>query len=469
MFDTVEVYENASPPPPPHRKKKSRKRKGTRAKASLSAMLARLVFCSCGLLLLGSISATLGGILALVRPNVAWIGPQARSLSQEMRDPLQGYELSRPMNVLLVGIHPDSEAQNSPEWRTENSDLMVLMRFDPETKSVRALWIPPQTRVKIPQRGRATIAEANRIGGIALTARLVSDRLNGVAIDRYIRLNSQGFRQGVDWLGGVEMNLAESIPIVQEEDSVSENRPPGWETLTGLRALQFVGMRDGEADGELERVQRQQRFLKGLRHRLASPRVAPQLERMVRLMQEYVDTNLSAEEMLALVNLARSRSPEGLKMVLLPGRWRNADSEENRQWTIDESDRDRLIAEYFLPESRNANTEESAEDSSEAQRSLKRVKIAVQNASRDPLAVGQLVNSLKAQGLEKVYPVAPSPQTQRHTEIIAQNGDFAAASALQTLLTTGRIEVSFTGELGSEMTIRIGDDWLEASESDLLK
>jgi len=467
MFDTVEVYENASPPPPPHWKKKSRKRKRTRAKASFSTMLARLVFCSCGLLLLGSISATVGGILALVRPNMGWIVPQARSLSQEIRDPLQGYELSRPMNVLLVGIHPDSEVQNSPEWKTENSDLMVLMRFDPETESVRALWIPPQTRVKIPQRGRATIAEANRIGGTALTARLVSDGLNGVAIDRYIRLNSQGFRQGVDWLGGVEMNLAESIAI--EEGDAVQGRPPGWETLTGDRALQFVGMRQGEADGELERVQRQQRFLKGLRHRLASPRVGPQLERIVRLMQEYVDTNLSAEEMLALVNLARSRSPEGLKMVLLPGRWRNADSEENRQWIIDESDRDRLLAQYFLPESRDSDTGESAEDSSEAQRSLKRVKIAVQNASRDPLAVGQLVNSLKAQGLEKVYPVAPSPQTQRHTEIIAQNGDFAAASALQTLLTTGRIEVSFTGELGSEMTIRIGDDWLEASESDLLK
>ena len=75
---------------------------------------------------------------------------------------------------------------------------------------------------------------------------------------------------------------------------------PGWQTLNGDQAEQFARFRKDNY-GDIGRVQRQQMLLKALRQRLLSPKVLPRLPQIIRVMQQYIDTNLSLEEMLALV------------------------------------------------------------------------------------------------------------------------------------------------------------------------
>ncbi len=83
------------------------------------------------------------------------------------------------------------------------TDTMLLLRFDPQRQKLTMLSIPRDTRTDIEGYGEKKINEANALGGPALTAETVSHLLDGVAIDRYIRINVQGVEKLIDALGGV--------------------------------------------------------------------------------------------------------------------------------------------------------------------------------------------------------------------------------------------------------------------------
>jgi hypothetical protein len=125
---------------------------------------------------------------------------------------LQLPALNRPVNILVVGakvLTSDVKEAQTPDLGYHapvNSlagltDTMLLLRFDPQRQKLTMLSIPgipaPISRVM-----EKKINEANALGGPALTAETVSHLLDGVAIDRYIRINVQGVEKLIDALGG---------------------------------------------------------------------------------------------------------------------------------------------------------------------------------------------------------------------------------------------------------------------------
>src|SRR4028118_367636 len=105
----------------------------------------------------------------------------------------------------------------------------------------------------------------------------------------------------------------------------------GWQTLNGDQAEQFARFRKYQ-NGDIGRVQRQQALLKALRQRLVSPTVLPRLPQAIRVIQQYVDTNLTPEEMLALVGFALKLEQDEPNLELLPGRLRRARADLGRYW-----------------------------------------------------------------------------------------------------------------------------------------
>jgi hypothetical protein len=53
------------------------------------------------------------------------------------------------------------------------------------------------------------------------------------------------------------------------------------------------------------------------------------------------------------------------------------------------------------------------------------------------------------------------PDHLSQTQIIVQQGDLEAAASLKKVLGLGKVEASSTGDIESELTIRVGQDWLE--------
>jgi LCP family protein required for cell wall assembly len=356
-----------------------------------------------------------------------------------------------------MGIDPLPGVKNtSPESFTGSSDTMLLLQLNPNDKTVKVLSIPKDSQVVIPEVGLAKISLANSLGGTSLAARVVSRTLNNVPIDRYIRITTNALRELVDQLGGVEVFVPQRMSYRDVTQKLEIELAPGWQTLNGEQALQFARFRDSSI-GEITRVQRQQSLLKVLRDRLTSPTVLPRLPRLSHIMQNYVDTNLSLEETLALVNFCVGLDQENLHMVLLPGNL-SAFSQDPSSYWLDSSGQNRIMGEYFGVRQPGVTLKPQ---------SLNTLKIAVQNASGQPNSSQRIVELLKNKGFDNVYLVSDWPDLQRQTQIIAQQGNLDAATNLAQILNLGKVEASSNGDLESNLTIRVGQDWIEDTLSNL--
>lgn len=405
-------------------------------------------------------SATLlGASLALLTP----LWSNRNSLNQEQyfgsfsktRSPVDfPYQLSRSVNILVMGIDPLPGVRNtSPEIFTGSSDTILLLQLNPNDKTVKVLSIPKDSQVVVPGVGLAKISLANSLGGSSLAARVVSRTLNNVPIDRYVRITTNAFRELVDQLGGVEVFVPQRMSYRDATQKLEIDLDPGWQTLNGSQAEQFARFRDSSI-GEITRVQRQQVLLKALRDRLTSSTVLPRLPQLSHIMQTYVDTNLSLEEMLALVNFCVGLNQENLHMVLLPGSLSPFSADPSSYWLNSSSEQNRIMGEYFGVRAIGVT---------QKTQSFNTLKIAVQNASGQSNLSQSVVNYLKNQGFNNVHIVSDWPDIQRQTEIIAQQGNEDAATNLKQILGLGNIEPSSTGDLESHLTIRVGKDWIESA------
>ncbi|MFM7371390.1 MAG: LCP family protein, partial [Sphaerospermopsis kisseleviana] len=92
---------------------------------------------------------------------------------------LSQYQLSKPMNILVMGIEPvKGTVDGSPESFAGSSDTMLLIRLNPSDKSIRVLSIPRGTMIALPDEGLTKVSEANAKGGPVLAARVVSRTLS---------------------------------------------------------------------------------------------------------------------------------------------------------------------------------------------------------------------------------------------------------------------------------------------------
>ncbi|MEB3312239.1 MAG: LCP family protein [Snowella sp.] len=380
-------------------------------------------------------------------------------LAQDNRwNSLLPYHLSRPVNVLVMGIDRVLDAPpDGVEAFAGRSDTMLLLRFEPGDNSLRVLSIPRDTRVRIPDIGYRKINDANAEGGPALAAKVVSQTLNDVPIDRYVRVTTNAFRDLVDLVGGVEVYVQKPMHYRDMTQKLEINLEPGLQTLNGDQAEQFARFRM-DAIGDIGRVQRQEILLKSLQSKFNSPAIIPRIPQAIDILQRSVDTNLSMEEILALANFGRQLTKEQVKMVMLPGRFSQADEfEKVSYWILSESGRDRVMDQYFGIENPTQ---------SHSYRSIERLSIALQNTTDDPALVQRIKAYLRQNNFRNIYEITASPQGIEKTEIVAQQGDLRAARSLHRLLGLGQVEASSTGDLASDITIRIGFDaaqWVETN------
>ncbi|MEG4280734.1 LCP family protein [Microcoleus sp. MON1_C1] len=407
-----------------------------------------------------AISATLGAITALLAPVEPPIINRVLEATgfDYLSSNRSGYRLSRSVNILILGIDGVPEPAAGPKIFNGRSDTILLFHLDPRDKSISLLSVPRDTKVEVPGISVSKISEANATGGAALATQLVSSMLNNTKIERYVRVSSSAFRELVDLLGGVEVFVPRAMSYTDSAQKLKINLAKGWQTLNGEQAEQFVRFRN-DGLGDIGRIQRQQSLIQAIRDRLASPSVLVRLPQIVRLMQKYVDTNLNYEEILTLANFGLQLERENFKMVMLPGSYSPEPGDLRSYWIVDVVGIDRIIAQYLNPgvpdfaQGRFRNPTESALP--------KNLKIAVQNASSKPTAAKTVGEFLTKKGFFNVSVVQDSPEKQRHSQIIVQQGDLEAANLLQKELGGGKIEASSTGEINSDLTLRVGEDWVK--------
>ncbi|HEY9764039.1 MAG TPA: LCP family protein [Trichocoleus sp.] len=412
-----------------------------------------------------AVSAVAGATLSLALPLPTWLTPhhaQAIGLGELWQNGFR-YQITRPVNLLLMGIDevPDVP-KDSQEVFTGRTDTLLLVRVDPEKHTTSLLSIPRDTRVRIPNYGVAKINHANVEGGPELVAQTINANLANVPIDRYVRVSTGAFREIVDLVGGVEVFVPKRMVYEDRTQGLYIDLQPGWQTLNGSQAEQFARFRKDET-GDIGRVQRQQMLLKALRQRLTSPTVIPKLPQIIRVLQRYIDTNLSVEEMLALANFALGLETDDLQMVMLPGRFSEVMEYNASYWIADWKAGSRIMQDFFQAgpvASQDSSTAVATLADHQGQPTT-HLSIAIQNASGSPEVARAVARHLQDQGFYNVYVTPDWPAVEPQTQVIAQRGDIDSANALESALGIGRVVSDSTGDLQSDITIRIGEDWLE--------
>ncbi|MDX2216643.1 MAG: LCP family protein [Oculatellaceae cyanobacterium bins.114] len=370
--------------------------------------------------------------------------------------------LSRPVNILVLGVKVLSSDVNEPPAETQDlgyhalvnsfeglSDTMLLLRFDPATSQLVVLSVPRDTRTWVEGIGLTKLNEANAYGGPALAASSTSDLLGGVSVDRYIRINVQGVEKLIDALGGVDIYVPHDMYYQDDSQHLYINLKEGEQHLDGSQALQFLRFRH-DRNGDIGRIQRQQMMMRALMEQALSPATITRLPQILSVIQENLDTNLSVEELVALTSFASEMNRSSVQMLMLPGEFSSPDEFQASYWLPSPSRIEELAARYF--EGGTAVNEAVVPDY---------VRVAIQDSTGDDPTIDRLVGTLEEAGYSNVVIDEPWTQPLRVTRIIAQDGDRDTAEAIRQVLGTGEVRVESTGDLQSDVTIQLGQDWQE--------
>jgi LCP family protein required for cell wall assembly len=220
------------------------------------------------------------------------------------------------LNILLIGLDSRSNL------RGQNTDVIVIVSVNKDTKQVSMLSIPRDLWVYIPTHGWSRINVAHRMGyvlgypgegpGLLMQTILVNF---GIPIDKWVRIDFTGFRHVVDELGGVDMTVACRVNLLyQRPDSDEEEEmilEPGIHHMDGTTALRYVRTRRDSSD--FDRAQRQQQFLKAMWDQTKSPDIIPRIPGLWAALSGSMETDLSLGDLLSLAPTALEISPQRIR------------------------------------------------------------------------------------------------------------------------------------------------------------
>jgi LCP family protein required for cell wall assembly len=180
---------------------------------------------------------------------------------------------NQPAIALVLGYdHRAGRESANPSL----SDTLMLIRADPVTKTISLLSFPRDLDVPIYCRASAPVttdrinSAYSRCGskGTLLTV----GKLTGLPINYLITVNFHGFKEVVDKLDGVWMDVDRRYYNKNTGSYLNNfaniNLQPGYQKLSGQQALDFVRFR--HTDDDLHRVARQQAFVRSFREQVST-------------------------------------------------------------------------------------------------------------------------------------------------------------------------------------------------------
>lgn len=423
-----------------------------------------------GLSAIAVISSAMGAFLALSLSNTplrqARLTPEQEAVFNQDEtltfDNLQIPKLSRPVNILVLGIKVTTD--DLPNLVHEDvgyhalvnsfdglSDSMLLLRFDPEKDYVTVLSIPRDTKTLVRGKGITKINDANALGGPALAAESVSHLLNDVPIDRYIRINVQGVEKFIDALGGVNLYVPQNMKYTDHSQHLYIDLKEGEQHLDGAKALQFLRFRY-DAYGDVGRVQRQQSFMRALIEQALSPRTILKMPDILSVVRSHIDTNLSTNELIAMAGFTAQKNRSNINMVMLPGDFNVPEEGELSYWLPNQEKIKDVVAQHFDIQTDYYNASTVSDPS--------HLRIAIQTTEENQETAQNIVDYLRSHGYNRSFVTRQfTTQPLSKTKIVAQQGDNFSAAQVRADLGVGEVVVESTGVLNSDITIKVGQDW----------
>lgn len=229
------------------------------------------------------------------------------------------------INILLLGRGGDNHAGG------DLTDTILVASIDPVNKTAALVSIPRDLWVKTPTGGHSKINAiyanakhaalnrnrkdkdaAEKAGAKALQG-TVKDVL-GIDIHYYSVVDFQAFKQAVDTVGGVDINVPPELAVKETLwDTTIGKRyvldvPAGMQHFDGQRALFFTRSRHTSKRGDFDRAERQRLFISALSQKILSAGTYTNPVKVSQLMDafgDHISTDFSVNDAVRLMQIGK--------------------------------------------------------------------------------------------------------------------------------------------------------------------
>lgn len=218
-----------------------------------------------------------------------------------------------PYYVLLLG--GDSRADSKEDNRT---DSIMVARVDESKKKVSIISVPRDLRVNIDGHGMCKINSAIEYGGYDGVINEVNQVL-GIKINYYAFIYFSGFKDLVDQLGGVNVDVPEGTYYNGVTVPAGENV-----LIDGKEALTLARCRHGNppdqgayAMGDYQRTLNQRNLIKAIAKKILK-QDATQYPSLIASLSECVETNMSVTKLVSVATNMKGFDTDKMEAAQLP-------------------------------------------------------------------------------------------------------------------------------------------------------
>jgi len=218
------------------------------------------------------------------------------------------------------------------------TDVIMVASLNKKTKKVNIVSVPRDTMIvlesniienmaygyNIPANKTVKLTEVHSYAGkeYAIEFTLYElERLLGIHIDHYAKVNTLAFRNIVDEFGGVEFDVPYDMDYEDPTQNLKIHLRKGMQLLDGKKAEQLVRFR-GYINGDIDRIRVQQSFLEAFLNKVLDKKYMSDFDvisGIIKNIFEFVETDMSLAETLKYIKIAKNYDSYSFNMETLQG------------------------------------------------------------------------------------------------------------------------------------------------------
>jgi LCP family protein required for cell wall assembly len=330
--------------------------------------------------------------------------------------PATAFEISIPnrfINVVLLGTDLNFRRLDGT-WRT---DSIIIASVDVEDGSVGLLHVPRDLWVYIPEHGNNRIntadlwGELDQEGGGPERVKETIHHNLGIPIHYYVKMHREGFKQTIDTLGGVDVDVACPLPEL--------NLEAGMHHFDGELAYEFVHTRETSSD--YDRGRRQRKMLMALWEQALTPDIITKLPKLWISMGDTFETDIPMDEALNLARLGLQIDFQDIDTMAISGKQtKNWTTPDGQQVLLPRQEQMRILLEGFY----------DTDPEPKRQEERGKVRLQVLNGTNRPDAEQLAAAELKREGFKIVGKDIAGQRDYARTQIIVRRASLAAGERI---------------------------------------
>ena len=222
----------------------------------------------------------------------------------------------RRQNILFLGV--DSNGQGADLWEGTRSDTIMVINIDPKTKTIKAISIPRDSKVYLPEnKGVSKINSAHALGGVNLVKKTLKETF-GIKIDKYIIVHDEAVEKIVDAFGGIPIYVEKPMKYHDWAGKLHIDLDKGNTVLNGKQAVGYLRYRK-DGLGDIGRTQRQQWFMRSLFEKMKSLDTITRIPEILNVCKTYIKTDMSIYELSQYAGFVKGVDENKIEIATLPG------------------------------------------------------------------------------------------------------------------------------------------------------